>query len=427
MDRPAARARSSRGRRSSVGCAPARAASPSQASRSSAAPSAPRASSSTTVSRPAATSFILSPPSPGGAARNLTQRAHARSPRTSATPSSTTRRRGSRSRCANRPTRRACCGSSTSAPARRARVTRGARLPTGAGPPIDGPRTAPTGASGSSRRAPGCSPSMATATTPTSTSSSATGRSPGARSRRAPSSRRPSSDRAARPAARWPSPRSAASRDGYKGVVYRFPNDLHSEYHQHVGITLGDDITWHMRETADGDYVGLLLDRDAVWSAGALVHVDRNLGIELPTDLAPRGSLPGYRSPVSYLGPYGSHADALVDPYASEPAQRRVEERGRVARPATAARRQDRRGVGRGRGAPPRPQRSARLSASTPSRSSARSDLPRARHREPRAPRRPARCVGDAASRRWPGQCLGCSTDPRPRASGARCSTAASR
>jgi len=106
--------------------------------------------------------------------------------------------------------------------------------------------------------------------------------------------------------------------DGYKGVVYRFPNDLHSEYHQHVGITLGDDITWHMRETPDGNYVGLLLDRDAVWSAGALVHVDRNLGIELPSRLVPRGSLPAYRSPVSYLGPYGSHAEGIADPYAPE-------------------------------------------------------------------------------------------------------------
>lgn len=111
---------------------------------------------------------------------------------------------------------------------------------------------------------------------------------------------------------------------GYKGVVYRFPNDLHSEYHQHVGITLGDDITWRMRETADGNYVGLLLDRDAVWSAGALVYVDRNLGIELPDATGSSSSLAAYRHPVTYLGPYGSHADAIVDPYAPETAQRTV-------------------------------------------------------------------------------------------------------
>ncbi len=119
--------------------------------------------------------------------------------------------------------------------------------------------------------------------------------------------------------------------DGHKGVVYRFPNDLHSEYHQHVGITLGDDLTWHMRETPDGNYVGLLLDRDAVWSAGALVHVDRNLGIELPSALVPRGSLPGYLHPASFLGPYGSHAEAIVNPYAPESAAgpaRRVQSEG---------------------------------------------------------------------------------------------------
>lgn len=105
--------------------------------------------------------------------------------------------------------------------------------------------------------------------------------------------------------------------DGYKGVVYRFPNDLHSEYHQHVGIALADDITWHMRETADGNYVGLLLDRDAVWSAGALVHVDRNLGIALPSSVAGLSSLAGYRLPVTFLGPYGANTDALVNPYAA--------------------------------------------------------------------------------------------------------------
>lgn len=119
--------------------------------------------------------------------------------------------------------------------------------------------------------------------------------------------------------------------DGYKGVVYRFPNDLHSEYHQHVGITLADDITWHLRETADGNYVGLLLDRDAVWSAGALVHVDRNLGIALPAAVAGLSSLAGYRAPVTFLGPYGAPTDALVNPYAereSEVSVRRSQSEG---------------------------------------------------------------------------------------------------
>ncbi|MFO0608990.1 MAG: hypothetical protein U0324_37840 [Polyangiales bacterium] len=112
--------------------------------------------------------------------------------------------------------------------------------------------------------------------------------------------------------------------DGYKGVVYRFPNDLHAEYHQHVGITLGDDVTWHVRETADGNYVGLLLDRDAVWSAGALVHIDRNLGIALPTSVASSSSLTGYQSPIAYLGPYGDPADSILNPYAAETVQQPV-------------------------------------------------------------------------------------------------------
>ncbi|MFO0652862.1 MAG: hypothetical protein U0326_41985 [Polyangiales bacterium] len=52
-----------------------------------------------------------------------------------------------------------------------------------------------------------------------------------------------------------------------------------------------------MRETADGNYVGLLLDRDAVWSAGALVYVDRNLGIELP-DAAVSNAAPARSRPT---------------------------------------------------------------------------------------------------------------------------------
>ncbi|MFO0556406.1 MAG: hypothetical protein U0269_00160 [Polyangiales bacterium] len=115
---------------------------------------------------------------------------------------------------------------------------------------------------------------------------------------------------------------------GFKGVVYRFPNDLHSEYHQHVGITLGDDVTWHMRETAEGNYVGLALDRDAQWSAGALLYVDRNLGIALPTHAIADASLPAYREPVTYLGPFGSTDDAIVDPYSTREGNRTIESDG---------------------------------------------------------------------------------------------------
>lgn len=112
--------------------------------------------------------------------------------------------------------------------------------------------------------------------------------------------------------------------EGYKGVVYRFPPDLHTEYHQHVGITLGDDTVFHMRETPEGNYLGLLLDRDAVWSAGALVRVDRNLDIALPGELQPRSSLPGYLPAVTFLGPYGGPGDALVDPYGTGPLSRQA-------------------------------------------------------------------------------------------------------
>ncbi len=98
--------------------------------------------------------------------------------------------------------------------------------------------------------------------------------------------------------------------DSYQGVVYRFPNDLHVEYHLQFGATLPDDITFHMRETADGNYVAVALDRDAVWDAGALVWMDRNLGPRLTASDVSRASLPAYVSPVAFLGPYGSDSES---------------------------------------------------------------------------------------------------------------------
>ncbi len=112
--------------------------------------------------------------------------------------------------------------------------------------------------------------------------------------------------------------------DGYKGVVYLFPPDLHIQYREHFGILMGDDVTYRTRELPDGNYVSVLLDRDAVWGAGALVIVDRDMGAEMPESLRLRSSLPRYHHAVSYLGPYGSHDEAVLDPYGLAPAVRRT-------------------------------------------------------------------------------------------------------
>ncbi|MEI8256086.1 MAG: hypothetical protein WCJ30_10490, partial [Deltaproteobacteria bacterium] len=106
--------------------------------------------------------------------------------------------------------------------------------------------------------------------------------------------------------------------DGYKGVVYLFPPDLHIQYREHFGIITGDDVTYRARELADGNYVALLLDRDAVWAAGALAIFDRDMGVEMPETLRARSSLPRYFHPVSYLGPYGAHDESVLDPYRAE-------------------------------------------------------------------------------------------------------------
>ena len=125
--------------------------------------------------------------------------------------------------------------------------------------------------------------------------------------------------------------------EGYKGVVFRFPPDLHLEYHPHFGVTGGVDITYHMRELPDGTLAAVLLDRDAVWSAGALAIVDRNLGPELSNARAAASSLPRYLHPISYLGPYGSHDESYIDPYgpdALNPAFRRTTSEGAYRDPA---------------------------------------------------------------------------------------------
>ncbi len=106
--------------------------------------------------------------------------------------------------------------------------------------------------------------------------------------------------------------------DGYKGMVYLFPPDLHIQYREHFGITAGDDIVYRPRETPEGNYAVVLLDREAVWSAGALAIYDRDMGVEMPDTLIAHASIPNYLHPVSYLGPYGSHAEAHVDPYDPE-------------------------------------------------------------------------------------------------------------
>ena len=125
--------------------------------------------------------------------------------------------------------------------------------------------------------------------------------------------------------------------EGYKGVVFRFPPDLHIEYHPHFGVTTGVDVTYHLREMPDGTVAAVLLDRDAVWSAGALAIIDRNLGPELTTALAAVSSLPRYLHPISYLGPYGSHDDSYLDPYGSDarsPGHRRTISEGAWRDPA---------------------------------------------------------------------------------------------
>ena len=237
--------------------------------------------------------------------------------------------------------------------------------------------------------------------------------------------------RAARPAARWPSRRSAGWATATRASSIASPTTSTAEYHQHVGITLGDDITWHMRETARRR-----LRRAAARPRRRVVR--RGAGARRPQPrhraahgLVPRGVAPGLPPRRStYLGPYGSPAEAILDPYAPE----------KRATPRFAAWR------AMGAWRDPHPLPDGRIVASwaegtvrlcEPLRAAGLRALrrhPRARprhrraaHRASRAPRRSARRLRDAARPGVPQRARAERRAPRPTATAAASSTTAPR
>jgi hypothetical protein len=98
----------------------------------------------------------------------------------------------------------------------------------------------------------------------------------------------------------------------FEAPVLRMPLDHNKRYHGdpeihiHHGVTLAGDILYALRTLPDGRFSCVLLHRDNRWRAGRLAVFDRQLGPELPVGAEPAASVGGFR-----------HAFAAVDPAAA--------------------------------------------------------------------------------------------------------------
>ncbi len=87
------------------------------------------------------------------------------------------------------------------------------------------------------------------------------------------------------------------------GHLFRFPPDLHVEYHVHFGISAPEDLFLNARELPDGRYLATLGDLGGVWDAGRLGVIDRNFGPEIGADQPAASALPFYAPPLARLDP----------------------------------------------------------------------------------------------------------------------------
>ena len=87
------------------------------------------------------------------------------------------------------------------------------------------------------------------------------------------------------------------------GHLFRFPPDLHVEYHVHFGITAPEDLFLNLSELPDGRYVATLGDLSGAWDSGRLGVFDRNFGPEIGADQPADSALPFYAPPLARLDP----------------------------------------------------------------------------------------------------------------------------
>jgi Hydrazine synthase alpha subunit middle domain len=97
----------------------------------------------------------------------------------------------------------------------------------------------------------------------------------------------------------------------YEAPVLRTPLDHNRAYHGdpeihiHHGVTAGVDIVYGMRTLPDGRHSCILLGRDNQWRAGRLAVFDRQLGPDLPRGQEAEAAVGGFRHAFTPLGEDG--------------------------------------------------------------------------------------------------------------------------
>jgi hypothetical protein len=93
----------------------------------------------------------------------------------------------------------------------------------------------------------------------------------------------------------------------FEAPVFRTPLDHNkafhgdSEVHIHHGVTLDGEIVYGMRTLPDGRFSCVLLDRDNVWRGGRLAVFDRQLGPEITIGQEDTAAVGGYRHAFTIL------------------------------------------------------------------------------------------------------------------------------
>jgi len=102
-----------------------------------------------------------------------------------------------------------------------------------------------------------------------------------------------------------------AVQDRAAGHLFRFPPDLHVEYHVHFGLTATEDLLLAPREMPDGRHAVVLGSLHGAWDAGRIGVIERNFGPELRGRAAAEPSLPFYAPPLRRLDP-GARSDGVT-------------------------------------------------------------------------------------------------------------------